>query len=51
MRRNRNGRMRFTFIDSEMAALRHQAHAAAPGFSREALASRMLGVLQQVAGR
>lgn len=36
---------------AEMAALRHQAHAAAPGFSREALASRMLGVLQQVAGR
>ena len=36
---------------SEMAALRRQARAAAPGFSREALASRMLGVLQQVAGR
>lgn len=35
----------------EMAALRRQARAAAPGFSREALASRMLGVLQQVAGR
>jgi glycosyltransferase involved in cell wall biosynthesis len=36
---------------SEMAALRRQARAAAPGFSREALASRMLGVLQQVVGR
>ncbi|HEY1070140.1 MAG TPA: glycosyltransferase family 4 protein [Thermomonas sp.] len=36
---------------SEMAVLRRQARAAAPGFSREALASRMLGVLQQVAGR
>lgn len=36
---------------AEMAALRRQARAAAPGFSREALATRMLGVLQQVAGR
>lgn len=35
----------------DVAALRQRAHAAAPGFSREALASRMLGVLQQVAGR
>lgn len=36
---------------SEMAALRQAALAAAPSFSREALAARMLTVLQQVAGR
>lgn len=36
---------------SEAAALRQAALAAAPGFSREALAARMLALLQQVAGR
>lgn len=35
----------------EMARLRQQAHAAAPQFSREALAERMLAVLQDVARR
>lgn len=36
---------------AEMARLRRQAHAAAPQFSREALAERMLAVLQDVGRR